>query len=146
MSDTVWLALIGLVGLIIKDFLDGRRAARLRTQTVEAEERAASRVKAVKDTLEATNKKTDLNAIGVANALNTATEKTKEQLDEIRLTGDKVHILVNNAMMLSLTSNVALARRILDLQPTPENRSALEAAEKALSDHKDKQTVVDHMP
>jgi hypothetical protein len=131
-SDTVWLAIIGLFAMAMKEYFDRGRAKDAATAAKDAAEKvsevaatavvAAKSVKDVASNLEASDKKQDTKL-------------------------DAIHTLVNSNMGAQLKLTAVYAREVANLKKNSPDADAAESlaveAEKLLAEHEAKQKVVD---
>lgn len=79
----------------------------------------------------------------VRTALKTSDAKTEDSLEEIKQTGEAVHVLVNSSMSAQLKISAVALKRIAVMTKDPDDIAAAELAEKLLKEHDDKQNKVD---
>lgn len=79
----------------------------------------------------------------VKTTLDEAKEEIVEKVDEIVVTTDKVHGLVNSNMAIQLKISAVALRRLADLTKNPTDIQAAELAEASLEEHMRKQKIVD---
>lgn len=139
MSDTVWLALIGVVVMVLKEYFDRQRGLFVIAETKkmadvttlasrqahDAAQSAATEVKKVKITLANT------------------TTVTESKLNETLVTLNTVHKLVNNETHIALTTIARLQQQVADLTGKPEDAMAAKAAHEDLARHDDRQADAD---
>lgn len=113
-SETIWLALIGVLTIAVKEYFDSKRA-----------ERAEAKADKV---VEVTKK---------------STQVTEKRLESIAKVGEKTHTLVNSNMGVQLKLNAAVTKRLADLTNDADDRKAAELAQSMWEEHEKKQHAVD---
>lgn len=113
-SDAVWLAIIGLIAMAVKELFDRQRG-----------KDAAAKVEETAVRLEKSN------------------IKTAEKLEEIAKVGEATHDLSNSAMGEQKQMLAATARAKANLSQDPVDIAAAEVAEAHYRDHLAKQAKVD---
>lgn len=100
MSDTVWLAIIGIIAMIVKDYLDRRRAE-------DTEKKIDTKVDDVKKTVE----------------IVTAQQNTK--LNDLAGQVEQVHVATNSMkdVLVLATEKEALARGIKEGTETQQEKN-----------------------
>ena len=69
--------------------------------------------------------------------------KISHATQDVKTTGEAVHVLVNNNMGIQLALNASVTRRLANLTGDPTDSAAADAAEKLYREHVSKQAVVD---
>ena len=128
MSDAVWLAIVGIAAMAVKEWFDDRRAGRVAAEAKEAAAVAAKEVKDVRDTLDVT------------------TTKAEAKMDNLGKVAKATHTLVNNQMAVQLRLSAVALRRVAGLTGDAADVKAAEMAEVAMAEHDAKQAVVDAQP
>ena len=120
-SDAVWLAVIGLVAMVVKELLDQRRA-----------DKVAVKVAEVKVSHDEAAVKSDAVAA-----------RADEKMDALTKVAGDTHTLVNSNMGAQLELNAVMSRRLADITRDPEDEKTAVLAAKMWVDHKSRQATVD---
>jgi dihydrodipicolinate reductase len=154
---TLITALAVIIGPIVLAVLQQRAAQLARQDATEAKQAAIAAATAaalaaenVRRDLVQTESLTKKAVVAVADAaenvrrdLLTSTAVTTAKLEEIKETGNKVHILVNNSMSIALRELAQLSRWKANSTGLEEDARIAEEAESKSRDHDAKQHVVD---
>src|ERR1051326_998852 len=70
-------------------------------------------------------------------------QETAKALNEIAVTGNNVHTLVNSNMGVQLKISAVALRRVAELTKNKNDEAAASLAEKSLAEHERKQSMVD---
>ena len=143
MSDAVWLAIIGVFAMGVKEYFDRDRAKTAKKEAVAAADEVAGHAREVRKSLEASTNKAAANVEEVKNALEEKNADTDAKLAELAETAHSTHILVNSSYGTALKTIVMQARLIHSMKGTKESGEALREAEMSLASHEAKQAVVD---
>ncbi len=128
-SDAVWLAIIGVVAMAVKEYFDRSRANLAAGKVAEVATQAKGAAAKVEQ---------------VATDLKITANEHAEKLDEMAAVGQATHTLVNSNMAKQMQISAKALRTIAHLTPSdPEAAAAADLAEKLLRDHESKQAVVD---
>ncbi len=128
MSDTLWLAIIGIVAMIVKDYLDGRRASAAAAK-VEQVAAAAKVVAAKTDEVAVKAEAVRVQVIAVAvknDARIVLTEHVAQKVDVLSAQVEEVHRATNSLTdrLVAATEAEALVRGGVEERSRAEARAA----------------------
>lgn len=135
-------SVFGLLGVVASGIIAYYRDREAHRQALEVARKVdAVTAAAVSSQVTVTQVAQDLAVTKAEKAVKNAVLDSK--LDAIGATAVAVHTLVNGRMVLQLTHNAALARRLAAITKDPADIAAADAADKALADHlaKEKETT-----